>query len=210
MNSIDNIYSRRSVRKFKDIPVEMDKLGKILDAGRLAPSAGNLQDWKFILVQKPELIEEVAKACLEQYWINTAPVVIVVCTDPSRTKEHYGERGEIYSYHNGAAAAMSMIFAAHGQGLASCWVGAFEDVMIKRALDIPDDVLVHSVIPIGYAAEKPPMPAKFRLEDLSFLESYGNRIKDAAAYFQHYAEHVRAVAKKGKELVKKISEKLSQ
>ncbi|RLE47688.1 nitroreductase family protein [Candidatus Woesearchaeota archaeon] len=210
MDVFDIIYNRRSVRKFKDIPVEMEKIGKILDAGRLAPSAGNLQDWKFILVKKPETIEAVAKSCLEQFWIDSAPVLIVVCTDPSRTIEHYGNRGEFYSYHNGAAAVMSMIFAASAQGLATCWVGAFEDAMIKRILNIPDNVIVHAVLPIGYAAEKPPAPSKFNLENVTFLESYGNRIKDVAAYFQHYAEHVRAVARKGKEFVQKIAEKLSK
>ena len=210
MDALDVIFNRRSIRKFKDIPVEMEKLGKILDAGRLAPSAGNLQDWKFIIVKKPETIQEVAKACLEQYWINTAPVLIIVCTDPSRTVEHYGDRGETYSYHNGAAAAMSMIFAAFGQDLATCWVGAFEDMMIKRTLKIPDGVIVHTILPIGYPAEKPPAPSKFTIENVTFLESYGNRIKDPAAYFQHYAEHVRAAAKKGKEFVKTISKKLSE
>jgi len=210
MDALDVIFNRRSIRKFKDIPVEMEKLGKILDAGRLAPSAGNLQDWKFILLQKPEIIEEVAKACLEQYWINTAPALIVVCTDSSRTVEHYGDRGKMYSFHNGAAAMMNMIFAAQAQGLATCWVGAFEDVMIKRVLNIPDEILVHAVLPIGYAAEKPAIPAKFNLYDVVFIESFGNRVKDPAAYFQHYAEHVRSVARKGKELVKKISKKLSE
>ena len=210
MDTLENIYTRRSIRKFKDIPVEMEKLGQILEAGRLAPSAGNLQDWKFIIVKKPEIIEEVAKACLEQYWITSAPVLIVVCTDPSRTIEHYGDRGKMYSYHNGATAAMSMILAAHSLGLATCWVGAFEDEMLRRALDIPDDIFMHAVLPIGYPAEKPPIPAKFKLYDVVFIESYGNRVKDPAAYFQHYAEHVRAVAKKGKELLQKLSKKLSE
>ncbi len=210
MNTLDNIYNRRSVRKFKDIPVEMEKIGKILDAGRLAPSAGNLQDWKFILIKKPETIEKIAKACLEQYWIATAPVVIVVCTDPSKTESHYGKKGKTYTYHNGAAAAMSMILAAQNLSLASCWVGAFEEEMLKRTLNIPNGIIIHAVLPIGYAAEKPPEPAKFTLEDVAFIETFDNRIKDVPAYYQWYAEHVRKVAEKGKELIKKFSEKLSK
>ena len=105
---------------------------------------------------------------------------------------------------------MSMILAAQDLGLATCWVGALEETQLKRILSIPNGIIVHAVLPLGYPAEKPPEPAKFNLYDVVFLDSFGNKIKDAPAYFQWYAEHVRGVAKKGKDLLKKFSEKLSK
>lgn len=188
----------------------MQKIGKILDAGRLSPTAGNLQDCKFILVKDPKKIDAVAQACVEQYWINTAPILIVVCSDPSKIKNNYPNKGDVFSYHDGAAATMSMLLTIQSIGLASCWVGAFEEGMLRTALGIPEGILIHAVLPIGYAAEKPSAPPKLTIEDVTFIESYGNKIKDVAAYFEHYAEHVRKVAKKGKEIVKNLAKKLSK
>lgn len=210
MDTLECIATRRSIRKFLDIPVEFEKIGNILDAGRYAPSAGNLQDWKFILVTDQDARNEVGKACVEQYWVASAPAIIVVCTDPERTKRFYGERGEKYSIQNGAAAVQNMLLAAHHQGLASTWVGAFEDELLKRALSIPDSVFVHAVLPIGYADEQVPMPMRLTLENVTFIESWGNRIKDLAAYMEWYGEHVQKAIKKGKEFVKDVVRKLQQ
>jgi nitroreductase len=210
MDCLKFIYERRSIRSFKDIPVDGEKIGKILDAGRLAPSAGNLQEWKFILVKDSDMIKKIASACFEQFWISSAPFLIVVCSEPSRPVSHYGEKGEMYSYHNAAAAVENMIIAADMLGLSSCWVGAFENELMKRNLNIPDEVIVHAVLPFGYAAEKPPAPPKLTLEDVVFVENYGNRVKDFPAYFQHFGEHVNKIVKKGKNIIKNFSKKLKE
>jgi len=210
MEVYDVIQNRRSIRKFKDIPIEMSKIGKILDAGRLSPTAGNLQDCKFILVKDKEKIESIAKACLEQYWINSASVVIVICSDPEKTRSHYNDRGDMFSYHDAAAATMSMILTIHSLNLATCWVGAFEDEMLRRELKIPDDIFINAILPIGYADEKPSCPPKLTLEDNVFVESFGNKMKDPAGYFQWTGEYVNQAVKKGKEVINKISKKLSK
>ena len=107
------IATRRSIRKYKDIPVEWTKMVDILEAGRCAPSCGNLQNWKFIVVTEPEAKHKVAEACVKQYWMEQAPVLIVICSNPDKAEKHYGVRGEkLYSVQNGAAAAMNMILAA--------------------------------------------------------------------------------------------------
>jgi len=209
METLECIETRRSIRKFRDTPVEFEKVGNILNAAKNAPSSGNLQDWKFILVTEKEKRDEIAKACLEQYWMATAPVFIVVCSQPDRTKRFYGERGEErYSFMNGAMAVENMLLAAHDQGLGSCCVGAFEDDMLRRALDIPDDINPLAVLPIGYPAEKVAKPIRFTLENIVFIERWGNRIKDLAAYMQWYGEHVQKAIKKGKELVQKFVRRL--
>ena len=210
MDTIECIATRRSIRKFLDIPVEFEKLGNILDAGRHAPSAGNLQDWKFILITDEKMRAEVAKACVEQFWIATAPIHIIVCTSPEKTKRFYGRQGEKYSIQNGAAVIQNMLLAAHAQELGSCWVGAFEDEALKRLLSIPDDVIIQGIIPIGYPDEKVPTPLRFTLENTTYIEGWGNRVKDIAAYMEWYGEHVQKAIKKGKELVKEFARRLQQ
>ncbi|MBW2973074.1 nitroreductase family protein [Candidatus Woesearchaeota archaeon] len=208
METLDCITLRRSVRKYKDVPVEFEKIGNILNAARLAPSAGNVQDWRFILVTKEDARKKIAEACLHQLWMQDAPVHIVAVGHPKKVGTFYGERGEkVYCKHNCGAAVENILLAATAQGLGSCWVGAFEEAMLRKALNIPADAAPQAVITIGYAKEKPRMPRKFKLENITFIEQYGNRIKDISAYFGYYSEHVQRALKKGKEMFKKVLEK---
>jgi len=210
MDVLECIATRRSIRRFLDVPVEFEKIGNILDAGRYAPSAGNLQDWKFILVTEEETRQAVGKACVDQHWVGSAPIIIVVCTDPERTKRFYGERGNKYSLQNGAAAVQNMLLATHYQGLGSCWVGAFEDESLRRTLSIPDSVAIHAVLPIGYADEQVPTPLRLTLEHTTFIESWGNRVKDLAAFMEWYGEHVQKAIEKGKKFVRGLVRKLQE
>jgi len=210
LETLNCIATRRSVRKYKDIPLEFEKIGKILDAGRLAPSAGNLQDWKFILITEEETRKKIAEACLKQYWMQDAPVHIVVVSHPKRVARFYGDKGEkIYNLHNAAAAIQNMLLAAIDQGMGCCWVGAFEEGMLRQALDIPDSAMPQAVLTFGYADEKPPRPPKYTIENVTYIESYGNKVKDIAAYRGYYSEHVQRAIKKGREMVRKILDKKS-
>lgn len=210
MDALECIATRRSIRRFLDIPVEFEKIGNVLDAGRYAPSAGNLQDWKFILITDEKMRKDVASACVEQFWVGTAPIIIIVCTEPDKTKRFYGHSGEKFSIQNGASVIQNMLLAAHAEGLGSCWIGAFEDEAIKRLLTVPDNVIIQAIIPLGYADEQPPMPLRFTMEDVVFVGSWGNKIKDLAAYMEWYGEHVQRAVQKGKEMVKEFARKLQQ
>lgn len=175
MDTMEAILKRRSIRKYKDIPVEQDKLVTILEAGRQAPSAGNIQEWKFVFVTEKSTISKIAEACLKQYWIETTPLVIVIVSNPEKSIQHYGERGKIYAIQNCAAAAENMLLAATSVGLASCWVSAFDELMLKEALGIPERGTPQAVLTIGYADEEVPTPFKTPLESVVFLQKYGNR-----------------------------------
>ncbi|MBI4146369.1 nitroreductase family protein [Candidatus Woesearchaeota archaeon] len=210
MDTLECLMSRRSIRKFLDIPVEFEKVGNIIDAGRMAPSAGNLQDTKFVLVTDSGARQELGKACVEQYWVGSAPVIIVICSDVTRTKRFYGEVGEKFSTQNAAACVENMLLAAHAQGLASCWVGAFEDEMVRRTLGVPDHILIQAIVPFGYPDEKVPVPQRLTMDQCVFLGSYGNRIKDLASYMEWYGEHITKAVKKGQELVKEFARRIQQ
>lgn len=181
MNVLEALATRRSIRKYLEIPVEWDKVGQVLEAGRLAPSAGNLQEWRFIVVTKPELRKEIAESALGQHWIEVAPVHIVIAAITEKVVIHYGMRGErLYSIQDCAACATHMMLAAHELGLGTCWIGAFDEAKVQRVLKLPEDVRPQIILTLGYADEKPHMPPRYPINNLVFLEMYGGagRIKD--------------------------------
>lgn len=206
MDALECIKTRRSVRRFKDQPVPFELIGSILEAGRLAPSAGNIQEWNFILVTDYKTRENISLAACMQTWMNDAPVHIIVCSNPEKSDRYYGKKGEnLYCIQNSAAAIENMLLAAHAQGLGACWVGACDEEQVRRAAGIPPNIRVMGIIPVGYSAEEPSMPDKYKLTDVVFIDKWGNRIKDIAAYMGYYSEHIKRAAEKGKEIFRRIA-----
>jgi nitroreductase len=175
---LDAIKKRRSIRKFLDNPVEWDKVVNILEAGRFAPSSGNLQNWKFIVVTEKARKKQIAEACLNQAWIATAPVIIAIVSKPEKTLQYYGEPGRKYTIQNCACAAMNMLLEAYEEGLGACWIGGFDESMLNIALGLPDRAKPEVIIPIGYPDEEVPMPPREVLESQVHLNRYNNRIKN--------------------------------
>ena len=183
MDSIKVIKERRSIRRYLDKEIKLEIVSEILEAGSYAPSSGNVQNWRFLVVKDKKKREEIADACLGQTWMNQAPVHIVVCSDNRDINAMYKKRSEKYSVQNCAAAVQNILLAAYDKGLGSCWVGAFNEDRIKRILFIPDNVSVEAVITIGYAAYKPIIEDKkhrrrHKVEYVTFFEKYGERELD--------------------------------
>ena len=210
MSLLETIKKRRSIRAFLDLPVEEKKLQDILEAGLWAPSAGNLQEWKNIIVRDQKKKTEIAAAAFHQDWIAGAPVLMVVCAEVEKVKKYYGVRGErLYAIQDCAAAIQTMLLEAEAQGLASCWVGAFDEVEMNRALDIPETVRVQAIIALGYAGEQIPTPAKKELRSVVFFEKYGEReIKKKEVFPLH--DSIAGVQKKFTEKASTIKNKLLQ
>jgi nitroreductase len=133
-------------------------LGRVLEAGRLAPSARNLQEWKFVVVRDPELRSRLVEAARGQSFVGEAPAVIVGCAVET---EHVMTCGQ-HCYPIDVAIAMDhMTLAATAEGLGTCWIGAFYEDKVKDILRIPDEVRVVAIMPIGYpAGELTPRPRK--------------------------------------------------
>ncbi len=211
MEVFECIKTRRSIRRFLEVPVEWDKVGSIVDAGRYAPNAGNLQNWKFIIVLDEGKRNDIADACLQQLWMARAPVHIIICSEPEKAKRFYGIRGErLYAVQNCAAAAQNMLLTAHSVGLGACWVGAFDEEKLSSILGIPSYARPQAVIAVGYPAEKIPSPMQYQLENLVFIESWGNKIRDMDEYMGYTSAVVRDLVEKGKKAVKKIVKKLKK
>ena len=208
MEVFECITTRRSIRKYLDMPVEWDKVGTILEAGRLAPNSGNIQDYSFIVVQDEEKRKSIAEASLRQQWMSKAPVHIVVCSDLKKSERFYGIRGErLYSVQNCAAAVENMLLTANSLDLGACWVGAFDENVVSRVLGIPDYVRPQAIITIGYSDEKPKAPQKFPLTTVAFIEKYGNRVKDMPAVMHDYSLIMERNLKKGKAIFESTGKK---
>ncbi len=146
----DAIEKRKSIRKYLDKPISEDDLKTILEAGRLAPSARNLQRWKFIVVTDKEKRMLLQKACHDQKMIGEAPATLVVLGKGSRMLP-VGHEGVAMD----ASIALSfMILQATELGIGTCWLGLVKSEMVKEVLNIPDEFNVVAVTPLGYPAEE--------------------------------------------------------
>jgi len=210
MELFEAINKRRSIRNYSEEPVEWDKVVKILESAIRAPSSGNVQNWRFVIVTDKKLRSKLAEASLQQYWMENAPIHIIVCSDNFEIKKLYGERGEkLYSIQNCAAAIQNMLLTATALGLGSCWVGAFEDEAVARILGISGDVTIQAIITIGYTHEKPMPPMHLTLEDVCYFEKYKNKIKDMDTVLWNFNVVGKAV-KTTKNLGLKITEKIKK
>lgn len=166
MEVLEAIKTRRSIRKYKKDPVPQEKLEKILDAGRWAPSASNLQPWKFIVLSDFEVKERVAKLLAWGRFLAEAPMGIAVVADPGASS---------HPVEDGSIAAYSMLLAAHAVGLGGCWLNpSASEEEVKEILGIPKEHRLISVISIGYPAEAPSMTRK-ELKAITFTNKYGSK-----------------------------------
>lgn len=167
MNDVlKTIENRRSIRRFKDSPVEDETIELLLHAGVMAPSAGNLQARDFIVVRDKSVIEELGVAAWRQSQVRSAPVVLVVCANYPRSAAKYGERSELYAVQDATASVMNILLAAHSLGLGACWVGAFDEGSVSEIMALPEDVRPMALIPVGYPDESPSAPPRLSLDSV--------------------------------------------
>jgi nitroreductase len=167
MDVFEAIFNRRSVRKYKDTPVEDEKIEKCLEAARWAPSASNKQPWHFIVVQNEATRKALSDLHPYGRFMKESPVVIVVLCDPARHPNYY--------MMDPCIATQNLLLAAHAQGLGTCWMGTvgvnFEDDM-KQLLGIPEQLYILCCVSLGYPAETP-SSSRRPLSDMVSHEQYG-------------------------------------
>ena len=210
MEVFESIISRHSVRSYekKDVPNEL--IGQILEAAVRAPSAGNVQPWEFIVVKDIELKRELASVALEQRHVEEAPVVIVVCADPGKSADKYGERGKsLYCIQDTAAAIENMLLVANSLGLGTCWVGAFEEDKVKNILNIPQKLKPVALITIGFPREyeKPTKNFRIPFENVTFIDKHGKGFPWIHDYGYDWKYKLEPLEKHIERIKKRISEK---
>jgi len=152
MNVYETIEKRRSIRKYKNRPVEQEKLDRILEAARLAPSASNRQEWRFVVVRDPAVRKSLMGAASNQAFVAEAPVVIACCAE---TDGHLMRCGQACYPIDVAIATDHITLAAVEEGLGTCWIGSFSEPEVKQIVGIPAPIRVVELLTLGYPDAQP-------------------------------------------------------
>lgn len=168
MELFEAVLGRRSIRSFLDRDIDEELLAKVLDAGRLAPSARNMQDWKFVVVRDKETRLRLAEAARNQQFVAQAPVVIAACG----TSNYIMTCGQPSYAIDVSIAVDHMTLAAFSLGLGTCWIGAFYEDKVKEVLGIPADIRVVALLPLGFPAEEPSSRGRKSLSEIVAYERW--------------------------------------
>jgi len=166
LNVFEAIKVRRSIRKYKLGTIPKEKLKMILDAARQAPSAGNRQPWRFIVVTDWERKRALAEAANNQMFIVDAGAIIVAVGIPAISKRWFDKDPMIATEH--------MVLAATALGYGTCWIGDFNEDEVKQLLKIPQEVNVITMLPIGIPDETPEPRSRKEIPEIFFEEEYNN------------------------------------
>lgn len=164
------IAKRRSIRKYSTKPVEEEKLKKVLEAGRLAPSANNRQNWKFIVVRDEAIKRNLSAACGNNTFVAEAPVSLVICG--KMTDNDMMTCSQPRHTIDCSIATSFMILQAQELGLGTCWLGAFNEAAVKEVVKVPDDTRVVAITPLGYPAEDPAKRERKSFDDVVCFDKY--------------------------------------
>jgi nitroreductase len=181
MELMSIIQNRHSIRKYKPDPISQNDLNMILEAARLAPSCGNQQCWKFIVVTNEYLKRTIGKIC-SLNWLAQAPAIIVGCADPSKS----GVKGDQEYYMLDIGISLEhLILAATNLGLGTCWVGVFNERLLKQTLHVPKNIRVVALTPLGYPNEKPRPTTRKSLDEM-FCQNYYSRESGNTSSYVRY------------------------
>ena len=146
MEIYDAIRARRSVRSFEDKSVPREALSRLLEAARQAPSANNLMPWRFIVVTDSSVRKSIADSGTYGKFLTRCPVVIVACGDAAASAKWHAVDTAIALEH--------IALAAVAEGLGTCWIGSFDEVVVKKLLAVPEEYRIIALLALGYPKEK--------------------------------------------------------
>ncbi len=175
MEIFEIIKNRRSVRSYKQQSIPEEILVKVLDSARLAPSAGNIQPWHFIVVKNKEMRSKIAQGCKYGRFLDESPIVIVACGDKKNSPKWYAIDTAIALEH--------LVLTATALGVGTCWIGFFDEDDIKKMLQIPEKYKVVALVSLGYPRKKVDLQAwilhlirpKKKLNDIISIGGYGKK-----------------------------------
>lgn len=168
------IKSRKSVRKFKTKKPDWRKIIDCIDSARYAPMAGNNFSLRFILVDNKENIKKISEAC-QQPFVSQANYVVIFCSDTSRTANAYGKKAKIFCRQQAGAGIQNFLLEIQEKGLSTCWIGYFVEKQIKNILQVPEDINIEAIFPIGYEMGNAKPKPKIELDNTLYFNSYRNK-----------------------------------
>lgn len=169
------ISKRHSTRSFSTKKVKLADALYVLDSAIHAPSAGGVNTIKLILVDNAETIKELAKVSFKNEFLAEAPYLIVVCSDLKQKKNLYGTKGAYYAAQEAGAAIQNMLLRIEDLGLASCWVGSYDENVVKRILEIKENYRVEAMLPLGYEFKRENKFKRTSLRGFAFYNKFGKK-----------------------------------
>jgi nitroreductase len=174
------LNARRSVRSFNSAPVSKKDVVSIIEAARLAPSACNSQTWRFIFVTRRQIIRKICheamRPVIPNKWLEQAPLVIVGCSQLDVIANRVGSRvtGIEYYQIDLGIAMEHMVLKATELGLGTCWIGWFDEALVKAILGIPRKIKVSALLAVGYPKKSSVKKRKRKPpEKIAFFEQWG-------------------------------------
>jgi len=173
------LQERRSVRIYTGDLVPAEKLERILEAARIAPSWSNQQCWRFIVVSDPAKKKAIAESMPKSNPAKravgvTAPLVLVLCADPRESGIHDGKD---YYLLDAGLAMQQLMLAAHAENLGTCWVAWFDEETVRKACSVPPEYRIVALSPLGFAKTQPSKRERKELSDIAFSETWGTPLK---------------------------------
>jgi nitroreductase len=168
MDVFEAIKKRYSCRSYENRPVEQEKLDRVLDAARLAPSAKNQQDWRFVVVTDADTKAQLAEAANNQKFVGTAAAIIVACSN----NDHVMTCGQAIGPIDVSIALEHIALQAAAEGLATCWIGSFYPEKVRAVLGIPEYIEIIELMTIGYPADSQKPPRREPIENIVCYEKW--------------------------------------
>ncbi len=173
MNVLDAIATRRSVRMYKPDPIPDEDLEKILTAAQIAPSAGNKQPWRFVVVSDPETKKKLGEMARNQTWISDAGVIIAALAMDKDSPEIY----ERWAEKDVMIAVEHIVLAAWSLGYGTCWIGAFTEDHVKTLLGVPEKMTVVCLLPVGIPDHSPEARPRIPFAELFHKNNFGTPLE---------------------------------
>jgi nitroreductase len=166
MDAIKAITTRKVLRNFAPDPIDLEKLRLVVDAGRHAMSARNLQPWQFVIIRDRDKLRELGARCSTGKFVSDAPAAIAVIKDTSQTR---------WADIDCAQAVQNMATAAWSLGLGTCWVGNFDAAKIAEMLGVPEPWAIFTILGFGYPnPANPPQSRPLKpIKEVAHYEHWG-------------------------------------
>jgi nitroreductase len=178
MDFTETIKKRVSIRKYSDKKPKIVEIVKAVENANLAPSPGNLAILRYLIIEDPNKIEKIAEAC-QQEFIKQAKILVIVCSESRNVTSAYDIRAKKYIKQHAGASIENFLLNITDLGLASCWVGAFAEDLIKDALEITEEIDIEAVLPVGYISKIHNLKPRKKplLESRIFFETWKNKYR---------------------------------
>lgn len=211
MSVFDQVRKLPSFTKARDEAISRKIVGKVLEAARHAPSPGNVQSLEFIVVEDDGKKEMLYRATDDER-IRQVPTAVVLVSDVDRMKRRTGEKAREFAFSEAACAVQNMRLVASEEGIASAWIGGFDEDAVSEKFSVPEGKVVSGIVLLAYTENESHTSDRFGMNEICFYDEYGNQIESffETPGWRGIEEEKRIFEKRAGGLVSRVRQKLRQ